>query len=107
MVKSCRHATGSLAPIIGWAETAQLEEHDTTFTFDIEALYRNIQDWPGVGGLCLFDVVERAIGCLYFPGRVSCEDAAPCPVYTAHAVRRFLSRSDKDIVHLVLNAQAY
>ena len=30
------------------------------FTFDIEALYPCIQVWPGVGGLCLFDVVERA-----------------------------------------------
>ena len=31
------------------------------FTFDIEALYPSIQVCPGVGGLCLFDVVERAI----------------------------------------------
>ena len=30
------------------------------FTFDIEALYPGIQVWPGVGGLCLFDVVERS-----------------------------------------------
>ena len=30
------------------------------FTFDIEALYPSIQVWPGVGGLCLLDVVERA-----------------------------------------------
>ena len=37
------------------------------FTFDIEALYPSIQVWPGVGGLCLFDVVERAIRCFYSP----------------------------------------
>ena len=49
----------SHAPIIDWAETAQLEEHDIMFTFGIEALYPSIQVWPGVGGLCLFDV-ERA-----------------------------------------------
>ena len=67
MVESCRHAIGSHAPIIGWAETAQLEEHDITFTFDIEAPCPSIRVWPGVGGLCLFDVVERAIRCFYSP----------------------------------------
>ena len=30
-------------------------------TFDIEALNPNIQVWPGVDDLCLFDIVERAI----------------------------------------------
>ena len=35
VVKSCRHVIGSHAPIIGWAETAQFEEHDIMFTFDI------------------------------------------------------------------------
>ena len=34
------------------------------FTCDIEALYPCIQVWPGVG-LCLFDVVERAIRRFY------------------------------------------
>ena len=34
-------------------------------TFDIEALYLSIQVWPCVGGLCLFDVVERAIRRLF------------------------------------------
>ena len=61
VVESCRHVIGSHVPIINWAETAQLEEHDVMFTFDIEALYPSIQVWPGVGGLCLFDVAERAI----------------------------------------------
>ena len=32
VVRSCRHVIGSHAPIIGWAETAQLKEHDITFT---------------------------------------------------------------------------
>ena len=67
VVESCRHVIGSHAPIIGWAETAQLEEHDITFTFDIEAPCPSIRVWPGVGGLCLFDVVERAIRCFYSP----------------------------------------
>ena len=67
MVKSCGHAIGSHAPITGWAETVQLEEHDIMFTFDIEALYPSIQVWPSVGGLCLFDIVERAIRCFYSP----------------------------------------
>ena len=58
VVESCRHVFGSHAPIIGWAGIAQLEEHDIMFTFDIEALYPGIQVWPGVGGLCLLDVVE-------------------------------------------------
>ena len=49
VVKRCRHVIGSHAPIIGWAETAQLEEHDI-----IEALYPGIQVWPGVGGLLSF-----------------------------------------------------
>ena len=35
------------------------------FTFDIEELYPSIQVWPGVGGICLFDVVERAIRRFY------------------------------------------
>ena len=63
VVKSCRNVIGSHAPIFGWAETAQLEEHQIMFTSDIEALYPGIQVWPGVGCLCLFDVVERAIRC--------------------------------------------
>ena len=37
------------------------------FTFDIEALHPSIQVWPGVGGLCLFDVVERALRSFYSP----------------------------------------
>ena len=54
VVKSCRHVIGSHAPIIGWAETAQLEEHDIMFTSDLEALHPSIHVWPGVGGPCLF-----------------------------------------------------
>ena len=38
VVESCRHVIGSHVPIINWAETAQLEEHDVMFTFDIENL---------------------------------------------------------------------
>ena len=53
-----------VAGIINWAETAQLEEHDIMFTF---ALHPSIQVWPGVGGLCLFDVVERALRSFYSP----------------------------------------
>ena len=64
VVKNCKHVIGSHAPIIDWAETAQFEEHDIMFTCDIEALYPSIQVWPGVG-LCLFDVVERAIRRFY------------------------------------------
>ena len=67
VVESCRHVIGSHVPIINWAETAQLEEHDIMFTFDIEALYPSIRVWPGVGGHCLFDVVERAIWSFYSP----------------------------------------
>ena len=37
------------------------------FTFDTEALYLRVQLWPGVGGLCLLDVVERPIRCFYSP----------------------------------------
>ena len=73
------------------------------FTFDIEALYPSIQVWPGVGGLCLLDVVERATRRFYSlePDLVEffCEVAAPCPVCTAHAVRRFLSRGHMGLVH--------
>ena len=66
LVKNCRHVIGSHAPIIGWAETAQLEEHYIiNVTFDTEALYPSVQVCPGVGGLCLFDDVERAIPCCY------------------------------------------
>ena len=64
VIKNCKHVIGSHAPIIDWAETAQLEEHDIMFIFDIEALYP-IQVWPCVGGLCLVDVVERAIRRFY------------------------------------------
>ena len=65
VVKNRKHVIGSHAPIIDWAETAQLEEHDIMFTFDIEALYPSIQVWLSVGGLCLFNVVERAIRRFY------------------------------------------
>ena len=40
------------------------------FTFDIEVLYPSIQVWPGVGGLCLFDVVERATRSCYSLSRI-------------------------------------
>ena len=46
VVKNCKHVVGSHAPIIDWAETAQLEEHDIMFTFDIEAHHPSIQVWP-------------------------------------------------------------
>ena len=107
VVKHCKHVIGSHAAIIDWAETAQLEEHDIMFTFDIEALHPSIQVWPGVGGLCLFDVVDRAIRRFLFTGtrlgRVSCEIAAPCPVYTTHAVRRFLFGGHLGLVNLYLD----
>ena len=98
VVKIRKHVIGSHAPIIDWAETAQLEEHDIMSTFDIEALYPSIQVWPGVGGLCLFRRRRTSHSTFLFtgtrPGRVSCEIAAPCPVYTTHTARRFLfSRS--------------
>ena len=94
VVKSYRHAIGPHAPIIGWAETAQLEEHDIMFTSDREALYPSIHVWPGVGGLCLFLTLSSEPSDVSTPstrpGRVYCEVAAPCPVHTAHAVRRCL-----------------
>ena len=67
VVENCRQIIGSHAPIIDWAETAQLKEHDIMFTFDIEALYPRIQVRPGVDGLCLFDVVEREIRDIHSP----------------------------------------
>ena len=39
------------------------------------------------------------------PGRVSCEIAAPCPVYTAHAVRRFLFSRSHGACPLVFSFQ--
>ena len=56
------------------------------FTFDIEVLYPSIQVWPGVGGLCLFDVVERAIRSFY----------SPQPDFVEFLVR---------LLHLVLSTQ--
>ena len=67
VVENCRQIIGSHAPIIDWAETAQLKEHDIMFTFDIEALYPRIQVRLGVDGLCLFDVVERELRDFYSP----------------------------------------
>ena len=86
VVASCRHVIGSHVPIINWAETARLEEHEVMFTFDIEALYPSIQVWPGEGGLCLFDVVERAIRSFY----------SPQPDFVEFLVR---------LLHLVLSTQ--
>ena len=67
VVENCRQIIGSYAPTIDWAETPQLEEHDIMLTFDIGAVYPSIQVWPGVDGLCLFDIVERAIRDIYSP----------------------------------------
>ena len=81
VVKNCKHVIGSHAPIIDWAETAQLDEHDIMFTFDTEALHPSIQVWPGVGGLCLFDVVERAMRRFF-----SLEPLVEFPVRLLHLV---------------------
>ena len=65
VVENCRQIIGSYAPIIDWAETVELEEHTTMFTFVIEAFAPRIHVWLGVDGLCLFDIVERAIRDIY------------------------------------------
>ena len=103
VVKNCKHVVGSHAPIIDWAETAQLEEHDIMFTFDIEAHHPSIQVWPLCWWSLSFRRCRTSHSTFLFPGtrpgRVSCEVAAPCPVYTAHAVRRFLFRGHMGLVH--------
>ena len=103
MIKNCKHVIGSHAPIIDWAETAQLEKRGIMFTFDIAALYPSIQVWPEVERSLSFRRCRTSHSTFLFtgtrPGRVSCEIAAPCPVYTAHAVRRFLFRGHMGLVH--------
>ena len=52
MVENCRQIIGSHAPIIDWAETAQLQEHNTMFTFDTEAFPASMSGWEVMVFVC-------------------------------------------------------
>ena len=85
------HVIGAYAPIIGWDETAQMEEHDIMFTFDSEALYLEHPSlaccWWSMSFLT-FSSEPSDVSSPFEPDLVEfpCEVAAPCPV--SHSSRK-------------------